>query len=526
MYKEKVISGRQTHEAARQCLLDVEKQAEAGGGREYIERQHAAGKLMARERLQLLLDPGTFVEFDKFKKHRCTEFGIQSKQYPGDGVVTGYGKIENRVVFVFAQDFTFLGGSLGGAHAEKICKIMDLAIENGAPLIGLNDSGGARLQEGIISSAGYSDIFLRNTMASGVIPQISVIMGPCAGGASYSPAITDFIIMVENTSYMFLTGPDVIREVTHENVAKEELGGPGVHAAKSGLCHLWAENDREGIQLVRELLSFLPSNNMEDPPCYPCSDPVDRQEEALKTIVPVDTNKPYDIKSIIHLAADDRYFFEIHGDYAPNLVVGFARMGGRSVGIVANQPNHLAGCLDIASSKKGARFVRFCDAFNIPLVIFHDSPGFLPGVDQEHGGIIGEGAKLLYAFCEATVPRVTVITRKAYGGAYVVMSSKNIRGDINLAYPLAEIAIMGAKGAANIIFRKEIANAENPEKKRRELVEKYRETYSNAYRAAELGYIDAIIFPEDTRLHIIRSLEMLKNKRQSNPPKKHGNIPL
>jgi propionyl-CoA carboxylase beta chain len=526
MYKENLRNGQETHETARQRLLDTEKQAEIGGGQSRIEHQHAAGKVTARERLRLILDPDTFVELDKFKKHRCVEFGTQSKRYPCDGVVTGYGKIQNRPVFIFAQDFTFLGGSLGGAHAEKICKIMDLAIENGAPLIGLKDSGGARLQEGIVSSAGYADIFLRNTMASGVIPQISVIMGPCAGGASYSPAITDFIMMIEDTSYMFLTGPGVIREVTHENVTMEELGGPRAHAAKSGVCHLLAKNDKEGIQLVRELLSFLPSNNMEDPPYYPTSDPVDRKEEALKSMIPVDPNKPYDIKPLIHLVVDDRYFFEIHKNYALNIVVGFARMGGRAVGIVANQPNRSAGCLDIAASKKGARFVRFCDAFNIPLVVFHDSPGFLPGVDQEHGGIISEGAKLLYAFCEATVPRVTIITRKAYGGAYVVMSSKHIRGDINLAYPLAEIAIMGAKGAANIIFRKEIANAKDPEKKRQELVEKYRKAHSNAYRAAELGYIDGIIFPEDTRTHIIQSLDMLKNKRQSNPPKKHGNIPL
>jgi propionyl-CoA carboxylase beta chain len=526
MPKENRRISQDTHKTGRQRLLNLEKLAEMGGGQTRIRQQHSAGKLTARERLHVLLDPNTFVQLDKLKEHRCHEFGMQSRKIPGDGVFTGYGRIENRLVFVFAQDFTFLGGSLGGAHAEKICKVMDLALENGAPIIGLKDSGGARLQEGVVSSAGYAEIFQRNILASGVIPQVSVIMGPCAGGASYSPAITDFILMIDKTSYMFLTGPEVIREVTHEKVTKEELGGPRTHAARSGVCHLSAKDDKEGIMLVRELLSFLPSNNMEDPPCCPTSDPWDRKEEELKTIVPVDPNKPYDIKSIIHPVVDDRFFFEIHKDYAPNIVVGFARMAGRTVGIVANQPNHLAGCLDIASSKKGARFVRFCDAFNIPLVVFLDSPGYLPGVDQEYGGVISEGAKLLYAFCEATVPKVTIVTRKGYGGAYVVMSSKHIRGDINLAYPLAEIAIMGAKGAANIIFRKEIADAEDPEKKRQELVKKYRDTFSNPYHAAELGYIDGIIFPEDTRRHIIQSLEMLKNKRQTNPPRKHGNIPL
>jgi propionyl-CoA carboxylase beta chain len=485
-----------------------------------------AREYTARERLQLLLDPGTFVELDHLKIHRCHDFCMQSKKIPGDGVITGYGKIGNRLVFVFSQDFTTIGGTLGIAHAEKICKIMNLALENGAPVIGLKDSGGARIQEGVKSSAGYAEIFLRNTLLSGVVPQLSVIMGPCAGGAVYSPAITDFIVMVKKSSYMFLTGPDVIQIVTHENVTREDLGGPFTHAVKSGVCHLTAGNEKQALLMVQELLSYLPSNNMDEPPYYPTNDPEDRKEDALKTIVPLNPNKPYDIRNVICLVSDDKYFFEIHKDYGPNLVVGFVRMKGYPVGIIANQPNHLAGCLDICASRKGARFVRFCDAFNIPLVIFEDAPGFLPGVDQEHGGIISEGAKLLYAFCEATVPKVTIITRKAYGGAYTVMSPKQTRGDINLAYPQAEIAVMGAEGAANIIFRKEIANAQDPEKKRQELIENYRETFANPYKAAELGYIDAIILPEETRFHIIRSLEMLKNKRQHNPPKKHGNIPL
>jgi propionyl-CoA carboxylase beta chain len=514
------------HEKARKRLQEMEQLAEMAGGRKKIEKQHAAGKFTARERIDILLDPNTFVELDKLKTHRCSDFGMEKKKIPGDGVITGYGKIEGRKVFVFAQDFTVFGGSLSGAYAEKICKITDLAVQNGAPVIGLNDSGGARIQEGVVSLAGYADIFLRNTLTSGVVPQISVIMGPCAGGAVYSPAITDFILMIEKTSYMFITGPDVIETVTHEKVTKEELGGAMSHATKSGVAHMTAKNEEQGLSIVRELFSFLPSNNMEDPPHLPTEDPIDRQEEALKTIVPINPNKPYDIKDIIRLVADDKYFFEIHEHYAPNIVVGFARMNGHPVGIVGNQPAHLAGCLDIHSSKKGARFVRFCDCFNIPIITFEDVPGFLPGTDQEYGGIIAHGAKLLYAYCESTVPKVTIITRKAYGGAFDVMASKNIRGDINLAYPAAEIAVMGSDGAVNIIFRNEIAKAEDPEKRRQELIQEYRETFANPYKAAEIGYIDAVIFPENTRKHIIESLEMLRNKRQENPPKKHGNIPL
>ncbi len=514
------------HEKARKRLEEIEKLAELAGGRERIDKQHEAGKYTARERIEILLDPHTFVELDKLKTHRCSDFDMEQKKIPGDGVITGYGKIDGRLVFVFAQDFTVFGGSLSGAYAEKICKIMDLAERSGAPVIGLNDSGGARIQEGVVSLAGYADIFLRNTLVSGVIPQISVIMGPCAGGAVYSPAITDFILMIEKTSYMFITGPDVIETVTHEKVTKEELGGAMSQATRSGVAHLTAKTEEQGLSMVRELLSFIPSNNMEDPPYLPTEDPVDRREEALKTIVPINPNKPYDIKDIIRLVADDKYFFEIHEHYGRNIVVGFARMNGRPVGIVANQPAHLAGCLDIDSSKKGARFVRFCDCFNIPIITFEDVPGFLPGTGQEYGGIIVHGAKLLYAYCESTVPKVTIITRKAYGGAFDVMASKNIRGDINLAYPSAEIAVMGPDGAVNIIFRNELLKSPDPEKKRRELIEGYRDTFANPFKAAELGYIDAVIFPEDTRKHIIESLEMLRNKRQQNPPKKHGNIPL
>lgn len=514
------------HEKLRQRLFELQQQAEKSGGQERIDKQHAAGKLTARERIELLLDPGTFVELDKLKTHRCVDFDMDKKKIPGDGVITGYGKIEDRQVFVFSQDFTVFGGSLSGAFAEKVCKVMDMAIRTGAPIIGLNDSGGARIQEGVVSLAGYADIFLRNTLTSGVVPQISVILGPCAGGAVYSPAITDFTLMIERTSYMFITGPDVIRAVNHVEVTKEELGGAMAHATKSGVAHLTAKSEPQGLLMVRELLSYLPANNMEDPPYQPTDDPWDRTEEALKTIVPTNPNKPYNIKDIIELVVDDGHFFEIHKDFAPNIVVGFARFNGHPVGIIANQPNHLAGCLDIKSSKKGARFVRFCDTFNIPLVTFEDVPGFLPGVDQEHGGIIIDGAKLLYAYCESTVPKVTVITRKAYGGAFDVMSSKNIRGDINLAYPTAEIAVMGPDGAVNIIFRNEIAKSKDPEKRRQELINEYRETFANPYKTAELGYIDDVILPEETRKHIIRSLEMLKNKRQANPPKKHGNIPL
>ena len=516
----------QDHDGLRAQLADLERKAELGGGHERVAKQHAEGKSTARERLELLLDPGSFVELDKLKTHRCTDFGMAAHKVRGDGVVTGYGRIENRLVFVYAQDFTVFGGSLSGAHAEKICKVMDKAMENGAPVIGLNDSGGARIQEGVVSLGGYADIFLRNTLASGVIPQISVIMGPCAGGAVYSPAITDFILMVEQKSYMFVTGPDVIKTVTHEEVTKEGLGGAMTHATKSGVAHLTAADEDQGLLTIRELLGYMPSNNMEDPPLKLTSDPPDRREEALKTIVPVNTNKPYDIKRIIRLVVDDAVFLEIHEHYAPNIVVGFARFGGFSAGIVANQPAHLAGCLDTHSSKKAARFIRFCDAFNIPLVTFVDVPGFLPGTEQEFSGIIKEGAKLLFAYAESTVPKVTIITRKAYGGAYDVMASKHIRGDINLAYPTAEIAVMGPEGAVAIVSRKELTEADDPARRKDELAAQYRKTFANPYKAAELGYIDAVIYPEDTRRHIIQSLKMLQNKRQKNPPKKHGNIPL
>ncbi|GIW46629.1 MAG: methylmalonyl-CoA carboxyltransferase [Deltaproteobacteria bacterium] len=507
-------------------LEQKEKEAESGGGLDKIQKQHEMGKLTARERINLLLDKGTFVELDKFAVHRCTDFNMDKKKFLGDGVVTGYGKIDGRQVFVFAQDFTVFGGSLGMTHARKICKIMDLAIQVGAPIIGLNDSGGARIQEGVESLGGYGEIFLRNVLCSGVIPQISAIMGPCAGGAVYSPAITDFIIMVKNTSYMFITGPDVIKAVTHEEVNREELGGAMVHNSRSGVAHFATENDRECILLIRELLSFLPSNNMEDPPRTECSDPVDRRDMKLREIVPENPNKPYDIKDVIIRVVDDGYFFEVQEHFAKNIVIGFARLNGRVVGIVGNQPNVLAGCLDINASVKAARFVRFCDCFNIPILTFVDVPGFLPGTAQEWDGIIKHGAKLLYAYCEATVPRVTVITRKAYGGAYDVMSSKHIRGDINFAYPTAEIAVMGPEGAVNIIARKEIEQAEDPEAERARLATEYRNTFANPYRAAELGYIDEIIRPEDTRPRVIAAFEMLEGKRQTLPPKKHGNIPL
>ncbi len=517
---------QQDYEESRRRLADLEKEAEKAGGQERLKKHHDEGKYSARERLEILLDPGTFVELDKLKTHRCSDFGMASKKIPGDGVITGYGRIDNRQVFVFAQDFTVFGGSLSGAHAEKICKIMDLAMDNGAPVIGLNDSGGARIQEGVVSLAGYANIFLKNTLASGVIPQISVIMGPCAGGAVYSPAITDFVLMVEKKSYMFITGPDVIKAVTHEQVTKEELGGAASHATKSGVAHLTAPDEERVLAMVRELLGYMPSNNMEDPPLRLTTDPPDRKEEALKTLVPLNPNKPYDIKVLIRLVVDDGRFFEVHEGYARNIVVGFARFGGFSAGIIANQPAHLAGCLDTHSSKKAARFIRFCDAFNIPLVTFEDVPGFLPGTEQEFSGIIKDGAKLLYAYAESTVPKVTIITRKAYGGAYDVMASKHIRGDINLAFPTAEIAVMGPEGAVNIIFRNELQQSESPHKKKDELVAHYKKTFANPYKAAELGYIDAVIYPEDTRRHIIQSLKMLQNKRQKNPPRKHGNIPL
>lgn len=504
------------------------KQAEAdlGGGQARIDAQHKAGKLTARERIDFLLDPGSFVELDKFVTHRCTDFGMEDKKILGDGVVTGYGHIEGRLVYLFAQDFTSFGGSLGEAFARKVCKIMDLAMKTGAPVIGLNDSGGARIQEGVQSLAGYGDIFLRNVMASGVVPQISVIMGPCAGGAVYSPAITDFILMVENTSQMFITGPDVIKAVTHEVVTKEELGGAAAHNSKSGVSLLKAPDDKAALLMIRELMNFLPSNNREDPPIQTPKDDPNRIEESLDTFIPENPNKPYDMRALIKTTLDDGYFFEIGPDYAKNMLVGFGRYNGRSVGIVANQPNILAGCLDIKASLKAARFVRFCDAFNIPIVTFVDVPGFLPGLDQEFGGIILHGAKLLYAFAEATVPKITIITRKSYGGAYDVMSSKHIRGDINYAYPISEIAVMGSDGAVNIIFKKDIDAAKDPNAERAKLVQNYRETFANPYKAAELGFIDEVIEPKDTRVKIIQALEMLKNKVDKNPSKKHGNIPL
>jgi len=507
-------------------LEQKNKESELGGGEKRIEKLHQSGKLTARERLDLFLDKNSFVELDKFAVHRCTDFGMDKKKFLGDGVVTGYGKVDGRQVFVFAQDFTVFGGSLGLVHAKKITKIMDLALEVGAPVIGLNDSGGARIQEGVESLGGYADIFLRNVLASGVVPQISAVMGPCAGGAVYSPAITDFIIMVQNTSYMFITGPEVIKTVTHEEIDREELGGANVHNAKSGVAHFSAEDDKDCILYIKELLSFLPSNNMEDPPTIPCDDPIDRKDTSLRDIVPDNPNKPYDIRDVINTIVDNGYFFEVHEHYALNIVVGFTRMNGKVVGIVANQPNVLAGCLDIDASIKGARFVRFCDCFNIPLLTLEDVPGFLPGTSQEWNGIIKHGAKLLYAYSEATVPRVTVITRKAYGGAYDVMSSKHIGGDINLAYPTAEIAVMGSEGAVNIISRAEIASADDPEAERLRLTNEYKENFANPYKAAELGYIDEVIAPEDTRPRVIGAFEMLEGKRQTIPPKKHGNIPL
>jgi propionyl-CoA carboxylase beta chain len=507
-------------------LIELNSAAELGGGQERLDRQKAEGKLTARERITLLLDKDSFEELDKFVAHRCLDFGMQEQQYPGDGVVSGYGRIDGRLVYVFAQDFTVFGGSLSETNAQKICKIMDLAMKMGAPIIGLNDSGGARIQEGVVSLGGYADIFLRNTVASGVIPQLSAIMGPCAGGAVYSPAITDFIVMVDKTSYMFVTGPDVIKTVTHEEVTKEELGGAMTHNSTSGVAHFAAHNDEECLLLLRELFSFVPQNNLEEPPRRATADPWDRVEESLNSIVPSESNVPYDIKDIIHAVVDENYFFEVHEHYAKNLVIGFGRLDGRSVGIVANQPAYLAGCLDIAASIKGARFVRFCDAFNIPLITFEDVPGFLPGTNQEFGGIIKHGAKLLFAFAEATVPKLTVITRKAYGGAYCVMASKHIRTDVNFAYPTAEIAVMGPEGAVNIIYRRELASAKNVENVRVERVEEFREKFANPYIAAERGFIDEIIEPKLTRKKLITALRMLDTKRDANPPKKHGNIPL
>jgi len=501
-------------------------QAELAGGDERVRRQHKAGKKTARERLELLLDPGSFLELDKFVVHQSHDFGMAEQRIPGDGVVTGSGRIHGRPAFVFAQDFTVFGGSLSEAYARKICKVMDLAMKTGAPVIGLNDSGGARIQEGVVSLAGYADIFLRNTLASGVVPQISAVMGPCAGGAVYSPAITDFVFMVKNTSYMFVTGPDVIRSVTHESVSAEELGGAQTHNATSGVAHFAADSEEECLALIRELMTFLPQNNLEDPPLRPTQDPADRRDEALQTIVPDQPNKPYDMKDLIRTVLDDRYFFEIQAAFAPNIIIGLGRLGGRPVGIVANQPAHLAGCLDINASLKGARFVRFCDCFNIPLVTFEDVPGFLPGTAQEFGGIIKHGAKLLYAFCEATVPKLTVITRKAYGGAYCVMSSKHIRGDANFAFPTAEIAVMGPDGAVNILYRRELEQARDPAAFREDKTREYREMFANPYVAAERGYVDEVIEPKDTRARLCAALGLIRTKRDSNPPKKHGNIPL
>jgi propionyl-CoA carboxylase beta chain len=520
------MSSRVTIEEKLHHLRELNRAAEAGGGHERVERQHAEGKMTARERIEYLLDEGTFQEFDKFKKHRCTDFGMADQRYLGDGVIAGWGKIDGRTVFVFAQDFTVFGGSLSETNAEKICKIMDLAMKVGAPIIGLNDSGGARIQEGVASLAGYAEIFLRNVLASGVVPQISAIMGPCAGGAVYSPALTDFIIMTKRTSYMFITGPDVIRAVTHEDVTKEELGGAMTHNTKSGVAHFAVDTEEECLNLIRELLAFLPSNNMEDPPRRPCHDPVDRVEERLDTLVPAESHLPYDIRDVIHLVVDDGYFLEVHEHFAPNIVIGFARLNGRPVGIVANQPAYLAGVLDIDASVKAARFVRFCDCFNIPIITFEDVPGFLPGVDQEHRGVIRHGAKLLYAYAEATVPKITVITRKAYGGAYCVMGSKHLRTDVNFAWPTAEIAVMGPEGAVNILYRWEIQSARDPEAVRRERIREYEEKFASPYVAAERGFIDEVIEPRFTRPKLIRALEMLDTKRDTNPPRKHGNIPL
>ena len=500
--------------------------ARMGGGAKAIERQHERGKLTARERIDLLVDPDTFEEMDPFKVHRCRDFGMDDRKYPGDGVITGLGRIDGRVTAVFAQDFTVFGGSLSGANAEKVCKLMDVAMKIGCPVVGLNDSGGARIQEGVVSLGGYADIFLRNTLASGVVPQISAVMGPCAGGAVYSPAITDFVVMVESTSYMYVTGPNVVKTVTHEEVTHDELGGAAVHNEKSGVAHFQVPEDGAAIALLKRLLSFLPQNNEEDPPAGPGTDDPNRMDERLNAIVPEDPNRPYDMREVIGMVVDDGDFLEVHEHFAQNIVVGFAHLGGRTVGIVANQPQVLAGCLDVNASIKGARFVRFCDAFNIPLVTFEDVPGFLPGTDQEWNGIIRNGAKLLYAYCEATVPKLTVITRKAYGGAYDVMSSKHIRGDWNLGWPSAEVAVMGAAGAVEIIFRKEIAAADDPAAAKAAREAEYKERFANPYVAAERGYLDDVIEPKQTRPKLIAALAMLETKRDENPPKKHGNIPL
>lgn len=509
------------------------KEAELGGGAARLEKQHASGKLSARERIELMLDPGTFVEMDAFVTHRCTDFGMQDKKFLGDGVITGYGTVTGRKVFVYSQDFTVFGGSLSSAHASKICKVLDLALKTGTPVIGLNDSGGARIQEGVQSLGGYAEIFWRNVQASGVIPQISVILGPCAGGAVYSPAITDFIFMVEETSHMFVTGPDVIKAVTHEEVSKEDLGGAEAHAAKSGVAHFVYPNEKSCLKAVRRLLEFLPSNNLDGTPVRKetaeLKDPANRKCERIETLLPDSPNKPYDVRDLIMDVVDNGNFMEVQPLYAPNITVGFARLAGRTVGVIANQPKFLAGCLDVNASTKAARFVRFCDGFQIPLVTFIDVPGFLPGTAQEHGGIIRHGAKLLYAYAEATVPKLAVITRKAYGGAYDVMSSKHIRSDLNFAYPTAEIAVMGPDGAINILYRKELDAAQKAgkfEQEKARLVEEYRTAFANPYKAAELGYIDEVIFPIDTRRRLIRGLELIETKRERTPARKHGNIPL
>jgi propionyl-CoA carboxylase beta chain len=511
----------------RQAALDkLRRKALEGGGPDRVSRQHAAGKMTARERIALLVDEGSFDEIDMFVEHSVTNFGMASKKFPGDGVVTGFGRVDGRPVGIFSQDFTVLGGSLGLAHAKKICKIQDQCLKLGIPVIGLNDSGGARIQEGVESLGGYADIFLRNTLASGVIPQISAILGPCAGGAVYSPAITDFVFMVQGTSYMFVTGPNVIKEVTREQVSFEDLGGAAVHNEKSGVAHFATKNEADCLQQIRQLLSYVPQNNMEEPPHIPTGDDPTRRDRKLNDLVPDSAQKPYDMKEVLTTVVDNGVFFEVHKDFAKNILVGFARLNGRSIGIVAQQPAFLAGCLDIDSSIKAARFIRFCDSFNIPIITFEDVPGFLPGVAQEHGGIIRSGAKLLYAYCEATVPKITVITRKAYGGAYDVMNSKHIRGDMNFAWPTAEIAVMGPEGAVNIIFKDEIEQSKDPKKTRARLIDEYRAKFANPYIAAQKGYIDDVIEPADTRRRLIKALELLKTKRDKNPPRKHGNIPL
>jgi acetyl-CoA carboxylase carboxyltransferase component len=507
-------------------LRERKIKARLGGGQERIDSQHQRGKLTARERIDLLLDKGSFREVDAFVVHRTYDFGLEKQKFTGDSVVTGWGTVDGRLVYVYAQDFTVFGGSLGEVHAEKIVKIMDMALKNGAPIVGLNDSGGARIQEGVVSLAGYAEIFLRNTLASGVIPQISAIMGPCAGGAVYSPALTDFTFMTRGTSYMFITGPDVVKTVTHEEVTSENLGGASVHSEKSGVCHVAADSEADTLYLIRKLLSYLPQNNMEDPPFIPTTDDALREDESLDTIIPDEPNKPYDVKDILCMVVDDGEFFEIQESFAGNIVIGFARLGGHSIGVVANQPAVLAGVLDIDASEKAGRFVRFCDSFNIPLITLVDTPGYLPGTGQEHQGVIRRGAKLLYAYCEATVPKLTVITRKAYGGAYIVMSSKHIRGDLNLAWPSAEIAVMGPDGAVSVVLRKELEKAEDPAARKTELINDYREKFANPYVAAERGYVDDVIEPRETRSRLINALEMLQNKRDSNPAKKHGNIPL